>query len=55
MSSLTTFSEISDGVLEVIAVPGHERDEHVPAEGEFAMLGVRAVGDDVALVDVGPS
>ena len=28
-----------DGVLEVITVPGHERDEHVAAEGEFAVFG----------------
>jgi hypothetical protein len=38
-----------DGVLEVVAVPRHERDEHVAAEGQLAEFGVRAVGDDVAL------
>ena len=37
-----------DRVLEVVAAPGHERDEHVPAEGELAHVGRRAVGDDVA-------
>jgi hypothetical protein len=41
-----------DGVLEVVAVPGHERDEHVAAEGEFAFGGAGAVGDDLALADV---
>ena len=38
-----------DGVLEVVAVPRHERDEHVLAERELAQLGRRTVGDDVAL------
>ena len=41
-----------DGVLEVVAVPRHERDEHVAAEGELAFLGVRTVGDDVAFLDL---
>ena len=41
-----------DGVLEVIAIPRHERDEHVAAEGQLAILAVRAVGDDVALLDL---
>ena len=40
-----------DRILEVVAVPRHERDEHVPAEGELAFLGVRPVGDDIALLD----
>ena len=39
-----------DRVLEVVAVPRHERDEHVAAERELAELGRRAVGDDVALL-----
>ena len=38
-----------DRVLEVVAVPRHERDEHVPAEREVAEFGRRTVGDDVAL------
>ena len=38
-----------DRVLEVVAVPRHERDEHVAAERQLAELGRRAVGDDVAL------
>ena len=41
-----------DGVFEVVAVPRHERDEHVAAEREFAVLGVRTVGDDLALLHV---
>ena len=36
-----------DRVLVVVAVPGHERDEHVLAERELAQVGRRAVGDDV--------
>ena len=34
-----------DRVLVVAALPAHERDEDVPAEGELALLGRRAVGD----------
>ena len=41
-----------DGVLEVVTVPRHERHEHVAAEGEFALVGVRAVGDDRAFLHV---
>ncbi len=37
-----------DRVFEVVAVPRHERDEHVAAERQFAEFGRRAVGDDVA-------
>jgi hypothetical protein len=40
-----------DRVLVVVAVPRHERDEHVAAEGQIAELGRRTVSDDVALVD----
>src|SRR4029079_3321504 len=40
-----------DRVLVVAALPAHERDEHVPAEGELARLGRRAVGDRLALSD----
>ena len=40
-----------DGVLEVVALPRHERDQHVPAERQFAQMGRRAVGDDIALLD----
>jgi hypothetical protein len=37
-----------DRVLEVVAVPRHERDEHVAPERHLAVVGGRAVGDDVA-------
>src|SRR5690606_38389363 len=54
-----------DRVFEVVAVPGHERDQHVLAQGQFAQVGRCAVGqhvaarhlvaalDDGTLVDVG--
>ena len=38
-----------DGVLEVVAAPGHEGDQHVAAEAEFALLRARTVGDHLAL------
>ena len=37
-----------DRVLEVVAAPRHERDQHVAAERQLAEIGARAVGDDVA-------
>ena len=37
-----------DGVLEVVAAPGHERDEKVLAERELAAVGRGAVGQAVA-------
>jgi hypothetical protein len=37
-----------DRVLEVVAVPGHERDEQVPPERELAPVGGGAVREDVA-------
>ena len=40
-----------DRVLEVVAVPRHERDEHVAAERQIAEIGRRTVGDDVARLD----
>ncbi len=39
-----------DRVLEVVAVPRHEGDEHIAAERELAELGRGTVGDDVALL-----
>ncbi len=39
-----------DRVFEVVAVPRHERDQHVPPERELAELGRGTVGDDVALL-----
>ena len=42
-----------DGVLVVVALPRHESDEEVLAEGQLAGLGRRPVGEDVALGDGG--
>ena len=50
-SSFTIRSEIRIEVLIIVAVPRHERDEHVPAERELAELGRRPVGDDLAGLD----
>ncbi len=33
-----------DGVLEVVPAPGHERNQHVASQGEFALVRTRAVG-----------
>ena len=41
-----------DRVFEVVAVPRHERDEHVLAERQIAEIGRGPVGDDVAGLDV---
>ena len=37
-----------DRVLEVVAVPGHERDQHVPAQSELAEVGRGSIRHDVA-------
>ncbi len=37
-----------DGVLVVVALPGHEGDQQVLAQAELAALGGRPVGQDVA-------
>ena len=50
-SSATMRSESRMRVLVVVAVPRHERDEHVAAEREIAEIGRGTVGDDVALLD----
>ena len=39
-----------DGVLEVVAAPRHEGDQHVAAEGQLAQLGAGPVGQHLALV-----
>ena len=39
-----------DRVLEVVAAPRHERDEHVPAERQLAELGARTVAEHLPLV-----
>ena len=41
-----------DRVLEVVAVPGHEGDQDVAAQGQLALVGRGAVGQDVALLDL---
>ena len=41
-----------DRVFEVVAVPRHERDQHVLAERQLAHVGRGAVGDHVALGDL---
>ena len=41
-----------DGVLEVVALPGHEGDQQVLAEGHLALVGGGAVGEHVALLDL---
>ena len=35
-------------VFEVVAVPGHERDQHVLPQCQFAQVGRCAIGDDIA-------
>jgi hypothetical protein len=39
-------------VLEVVTVPRHERDKHVAAERQFAVLRAGTVGNDLAFFDV---
>ncbi len=39
-----------DGVLVVAALPGHERDQHVLAERQLAVLGRAGVGERVVLL-----
>ena len=51
-SSLAMRSRDEDRVLEVVALPRHERDEHVLAERELAHVARRAVGEHVALLHV---
>ena len=40
-----------DGIFEVVTIPRHERDEDVPTDGELTVLGVRSVGEHLALLD----
>ena len=37
-----------NGVLVVVALPGHESDQRVLAQGDLAVLSGRAVSDDLA-------
>ena len=52
MSSLHQLLADDDRVLEVVAVPGHERDQDVAAQGQLALVGGGAVGEDLALLDL---
>ena len=49
MSSRTSRSLMQDRVLEVAALPGHERDQDVLAQRQLALVGAGAVGEDLAL------
>ena len=40
-----------DRVLEIVALPRHERDQHILTERQIAKIGRRAVRDDVAPLD----
>jgi hypothetical protein len=40
-----------DRILEVVAPPGHEGDEDVPAQGQLAPLGAGAVGQNLPRLD----
>ena len=51
LSSRTTDSLIEDGVLEVVALPGHEGHQHVAAQGQLTARGGRAVGEHAAALD----
>ena len=41
-----------DRILEVVAIPGHERDQHVLAERQITQFGRWAISNDVALLDL---
>ena len=41
-----------DCVFVVVAVPGHERDQHVAAEREFAVVRIGTIGNDLAFLHV---
>lgn len=43
-----------DRVLVVVALPAHERDQEVAAQGHLPLVGARAVGDDLAGLDPVP-
>ena len=44
-----------DRVLEVVAVPGHERDQHVAAQRQLALVGRGAVGEDSPFLTFWPT
>ena len=37
-----------NGVFKVVTVPGHERHEHIAAQGQLPALGARAISDELA-------
>ena len=41
-----------DRVFKIVTIPGHEGHQHIAAEGKFAVVGVRTVGDDLPFLDV---
>src|SRR5207302_3137905 len=41
-----------DGVLEVVALPGHEGHQQVLAQGQLSVVGGGAVGQDLAALDL---
>jgi hypothetical protein len=47
-SSRTDLLVEQDGVLVVVAFPGHKADQRVLAERDLAVAGGRAVGHDIA-------
>ena len=49
-SSCTTRSEMSIESSKFVAVPRHERDTHVLAQGQLALVDRGAIGKDVALL-----
>ena len=38
-------------ILEVVAVPGHKRDQHILPKRQLSLVGRRTVGDHIALRD----
>src|SRR5205823_9164444 len=41
-----------DGILKIVAIPRHERDQDVASEREFAVIGVRSIGNDLTSLHV---
>jgi hypothetical protein len=44
-----------DGVFEVVTAPRHERHEHVTAEGQFAHIGARTIGQHLPFFTAAPA
>ena len=49
---LDHFLRNHDGVFEVVAIPRHERDEHISAERELTLIGIRTIGNDLSAFHV---